>query len=109
MRASKFRTVSAAIAAWTIAGAVAFVAPAPVSAETVTTTKTTTTPMGTMTVVSEEKRTFRVGDTQVIYTAPPTVDLHALQGANVRVEVAPSGEVSRVTRVESTTTTVDED
>jgi hypothetical protein len=71
---------------------------------TTTTTKTTKHPTGEMTVVSQEKRTFRVGDTGVVYTAPETVDLSTMNGSSVRVEVEPTGEVTRVTRIEKTET-----
>lgn len=109
MRATIFRTASMAAAALTLATALPVGMPTSADAESVTTTtKTTTVQPGPMTIVSREARTFRVGDATTIYTAPPSVDLSMLDGSDVNVVMAPDGRVSSVTRIEETTTDIDD-
>ena len=94
--------IGAAIAAM-VAGMASL--PANALAETSTTvTETTTAPSGRMTIVSQEQRTFRLGTETKVYTAPTDADLAALSGQDVRITVAPSGTVSKVTKVRRTET-----
>ena len=92
-----------------LAGMVAVPSTALSESSRTTVTETTTGPTGSMTIVSQEQRTFRIGSEPKVYVAPSTVDLAGLSGQDVRVVVGPSGQVSGVTRVEKTETHVIDD
>ena len=67
---------------------------------------TTTSPSGVIVLGTDNPHTFTLQGQTKVYTAPPTIDLQTLNGKEVTVTTDANGNVTKVERKTTTTTTM---